>query len=623
MAVLQSSDKDRSTQNINGVEGVGIAKLQKEAPVPTEAQTSTSNAQGIQLVPPQPPAIQMMSDEEERLQLKCEDCEKERVQPQLIQPSATDATQPIASNFASQLNHGGGQALPKATSQEMGQKIGADFEGVKVHTGPHAIQLSRAINAKAFTYGNDVYFNEGQYNPNSSQGKHLLAHELTHTVQQGASPQVQTKEAGGIHHSVVQRTPMAKKMIQKTDGETANTAYGHFEAVSYHPVTSIATGQKVGTEMYLKFHPGANVDAESIGLVQTATVISKGSEYATRTGGQYAKRSATEGPGTNTFIDRLEGNPNPVYGTGDTPDADKPADDLDSYPDAPPEKVESWQIPSLESWSKVRGVKYNPDKPTKKGYFYEKEGVEQGPETAELYDVPLDLKITNNSERIFETAAIALKGSQKGTYYGSVRWGWKKDNAGAFSVEPLTTVSEAVPTDDFLTAAKIWNSAAEDVEMETNKEDVSIKTAANSLIELAVVPDAGTKMTMKGYGTSEGKKYYAVTIPEILGTAVGLINIDDVNWVNKGRDTVDLPVTEVYTVNEATTLDSGIPEEQGNGTALPAGTRVTMVDEAPPDHLEGYVKVKVGQGDLTLKSGWVDAALLTREELGSNPWEGL
>ena len=62
--------------------------------------------------------------------------------------------------------------------------IGADFSNVRVHTDSHAVQMSQDLSAHAFTHGNDVYFNEGKYNPQSSDGQHLLAHELTHTVQQ-------------------------------------------------------------------------------------------------------------------------------------------------------------------------------------------------------------------------------------------------------------------------------------------------------------------------------------------------------------------------------------------------------------------------------------------------------
>ena len=88
---------------------------------------------------------------------------------------------------------GSGQSLTPEVQEEMGSKLGTDLGNVKVHTDSNAVQMSRDISAKAFTHGNDIYFNQGQYNPSSNEGKHLLAHELTHTVQQSGQikPKIQ------------------------------------------------------------------------------------------------------------------------------------------------------------------------------------------------------------------------------------------------------------------------------------------------------------------------------------------------------------------------------------------------------------------------------------------------
>ncbi len=81
---------------------------------------------------------------------------------------------------------GNGTRLEPRVQQSMGSGFGADFSGVRIHTGSHAVQMARDLNAQAFTHGSDIYFNQGKYDPGSASGKHLLAHELTHTVQQGA-----------------------------------------------------------------------------------------------------------------------------------------------------------------------------------------------------------------------------------------------------------------------------------------------------------------------------------------------------------------------------------------------------------------------------------------------------
>jgi hypothetical protein len=66
----------------------------------------------------------------------------------------------------------------------MESRFGSDFSSVKIHSDDSAAQISRELNAQAFTVGNDIYFNSGKYSPDSEHGKHLLAHELTHVVQQ-------------------------------------------------------------------------------------------------------------------------------------------------------------------------------------------------------------------------------------------------------------------------------------------------------------------------------------------------------------------------------------------------------------------------------------------------------
>ncbi len=85
---------------------------------------------------------------------------------------------------------GKGRPLDVATQNEMENGFATDFSQVRIHTGQEAEQMNQGIGAQAFTHGNDIYFNHEKYHPNNTEGKHLLAHELTHTIQQkGAQPQ--------------------------------------------------------------------------------------------------------------------------------------------------------------------------------------------------------------------------------------------------------------------------------------------------------------------------------------------------------------------------------------------------------------------------------------------------
>lgn len=89
---------------------------------------------------------------------------------------------------------GSGKPLESSAKSFMESRFGASFSDVQIHTGGAAEQLSEALNANAFTTGNDIYFNTGKYSPETRSGKQLLAHELTHTIQQGVAPESVQKE---------------------------------------------------------------------------------------------------------------------------------------------------------------------------------------------------------------------------------------------------------------------------------------------------------------------------------------------------------------------------------------------------------------------------------------------
>lgn len=81
---------------------------------------------------------------------------------------------------------GKGSPLPARTLAEMSHSFGVDLSAVRIHHDAAAATLCNELNAQAFTHGWDIYFNEGKFNPESEEGKRLLAHELTHVVQQNA-----------------------------------------------------------------------------------------------------------------------------------------------------------------------------------------------------------------------------------------------------------------------------------------------------------------------------------------------------------------------------------------------------------------------------------------------------
>ena len=93
---------------------------------------------------------------------------------------------------------GGGSPLDRDTRGFMESRLGADFSDVRVHTDAKASESARSVQAHAYTVGSDVVFQSGQYTPESESGKKMLAHELTHVVQQRSGPVAGTPAPSGI-----------------------------------------------------------------------------------------------------------------------------------------------------------------------------------------------------------------------------------------------------------------------------------------------------------------------------------------------------------------------------------------------------------------------------------------
>lgn len=115
------------------------------------------------------------------------EAEKLQTKP-LIQCKSDVGGMAVSSEIESSIQkaRGGGQPLAESIRTPMEQAFGSDFSGVRVHTDDRSHQLNQSIQAKAFTTGQDIFFRQGEYSPGSRGGQELLAHELTHVVQQCA-----------------------------------------------------------------------------------------------------------------------------------------------------------------------------------------------------------------------------------------------------------------------------------------------------------------------------------------------------------------------------------------------------------------------------------------------------
>ncbi len=148
--------------------------------------------------------IQQMGDEEEEPIQQMGDQEEE--EPPVQAKASPGESSALTDQFAGRLRQraGKGQALGGAVKDKMETGFGRDFSGVGIHTDTAADEMNRELGARAFARGNDIYFRSGEYNPDTAGGQRLLAHELTHTVQQGGpgiscqtTPAVQQTPDGG------------------------------------------------------------------------------------------------------------------------------------------------------------------------------------------------------------------------------------------------------------------------------------------------------------------------------------------------------------------------------------------------------------------------------------------
>lgn len=168
---------DKYEQEADAVAAQVVQQINSPAPTQNVQREENTSPNALRLKPLNK-LIQRMGEEEEELQAK------PMVQLQGLSAGGT-ATPELEESIQQQ--RGKGESLSDSIRQPMEQAFGADFSGVKVHTDSQSNQLNQSIQAKAFTTGQDIFFRQGAYAPSSQVGQELLAHELTHVVQQNGN----------------------------------------------------------------------------------------------------------------------------------------------------------------------------------------------------------------------------------------------------------------------------------------------------------------------------------------------------------------------------------------------------------------------------------------------------
>lgn len=139
------------------------------------------------------------------IQRTCKECEEEKGTVQRKEANANTQTASFPTeNYVSSVS--GGKPLAKEEQSFFESRMGYDFSNVRIHTDSAAQQSAKNINALAYTHGNDIVFGQGQYQPGTEEGKKLLAHELTHVVQQTGSD-ISMKEIPGMIQRDIHKDP--------------------------------------------------------------------------------------------------------------------------------------------------------------------------------------------------------------------------------------------------------------------------------------------------------------------------------------------------------------------------------------------------------------------------------
>ncbi|GGO76188.1 hypothetical protein GCM10011348_02800 [Marinobacterium nitratireducens] len=140
-----------------------------------------------------------------------------------------------------QNSRGNGSPLPDAVLKDMEQQFGNDFSHVVIHNDNEAAELCRELNARAFTVGSDIYFAPGEFTPETEAGRELLAHELTHVIQQGRQVARKIYRAGGAASAAAPAATPTERATQRgatlaTNGVLTHPTLGEMDR-SAHTIT--------------------------------------------------------------------------------------------------------------------------------------------------------------------------------------------------------------------------------------------------------------------------------------------------------------------------------------------------------------------------------------------------
>jgi hypothetical protein len=333
-----------------------------------------------------------------------------------------------------------GLPLDANTRSFMEPRFGHDFSRVRVHTDARASESARAVNALAYTVGRNVVFEAGHYAPDTGEGRRLLAHELTHVMQQNGTARMQpsTLEVGepsdayereadavaaraldgrGVDAAHVSRLSLQR--MQRTPRQ--DTHAGLFELARHAPLGGPTFTPRMQYDVRIEFLPYDIVDCDQIAMTQKW--VSRTSGAVSHSSAADAARSLTAAEGTEgASIDRLSGRTSPLYGVDN----------------------------AGTTASNAHFGSHTPGNRAERAWMTDAPGF-----TGATPAASRGAGVTDSSH--FETCAICAKGTDLNAYYGCVSWGYDIDALDKFTEDTFERVSKGTPSSEFLAAARKWN----------------------------------------------------------------------------------------------------------------------------------------------------------------------
>jgi hypothetical protein len=261
----------------------------------------------------------------------CEECQQKQSQPAIQRRAAAPSVSTHVPGIVSDVLRSSGHPLDAPTRAFFEPRFGQDFSHVRVHTGQEAAASAQSIQAHAYTAGSDIVFDQGQFSPHSTQGRGLLAHELTHVIQQRGPELTDQTFSAGTSRSFIQRSPGPKgklilpptsfsdeskserskwraavdKAVRKQFKLTgAGIADSQVSYVSPQDFGSLFKGKDLEDALLTTFLDTNNVDAQNILLSDTRVAYLASDRYwPSATGMSFLTDFIREGIGKNSFTE--------------------------------------------------------------------------------------------------------------------------------------------------------------------------------------------------------------------------------------------------------------------------------------------------------------------------------